>query len=118
MQPAPAAPKINSVCRCCNDSLVTANHPVDLFGPKTMKDAAIETLKSTGLHIKCDDGLPQNVCRPCLSKVIKVKQFINVCLHSKKQQESVLRFKRARKASDSPSSAHRLDDRRKKVTVM
>ena len=112
-----AAPHINTVCRCCNNSLLPANHPIDLFGQKkTMKDENIDTLKLIGIHVARDDGLPQRICKPCSRKIIKVQQFTNLCLHSQKQQQSVLRFKRARKAADSPSVGSPSSGRPKKKT--
>lgn len=53
-----APPHIDTVCRCCNNSLIPPNHPEDLFGQKAMK---IDTLKLIGIHVAHDDGLPQDL---------------------------------------------------------
>lgn len=53
-------------CRCCYKTVLVKNHPVDIFGEKSIKEP--ELLKvlqlSTGKEIKYDDGLPKKLCQP------------------------------------------------------
>ena len=94
------------VCRTCNSNIIPKNHPLELFGPKAMEERiAVFLEKVCGVKFSFDDGLPSRVCRICYGKIKKFQEFIKVVLHSKTQQESIIRSKRGKRVEESPSSA-------------
>ena len=95
----------HSVCRTCNENIIPKNHPLDLFGPKAAKEGIVQDLeKLCGFKIAFDDGFPSRICRACYVKVTKFQEFIKMTVHSKAQQESLIRSKRGKSLADSPSS--------------
>ena len=94
-----------SVCRTCNGNIICKNHPLDLFGEKAIKEGIARDLeKFSGLKISFDDGLPSRICRTCYGKVTKFQEFVKMVMHSKAQQDSVMRSKRGKSVQQSPSS--------------
>ena len=61
--------------------------------------------KVCGVKFSFDDGLPSRVCRICYGKIKKFQEFIKVVLHSKTQQESIIRSKRGKRVEESPTSS-------------
>ena len=94
------------VCRTCNSNIIPKNHPLELFGPKAMEERIAGFLeKVCGVKFSFDDGLPSRVCRICYGKIKKFQEFIKVALHSKTQQESIIRSKRGKRVEESPTSS-------------
>ena len=98
------------VCRCCNCSFL--NNPIDLFGAKSEAENLLALLeKVTGLSIEFEDGFPKKICRSCYNRVKQFAEFKDLCLKSRKEQESLGRFKRGKKSAESPSAT---DERQQK----
>ena len=94
------------VCRRCNSNIIPKNHPLKLFGPKAMEEKiAVFLGKVSGVKFSFDDGLPSHICRVCYGKMKKFQEFIKVVLHSKTQQESIVRWKRGKRVDESPISS-------------
>lgn len=94
------------VCRTCNSNIIPKNHPLELFGPKAMEERiAVFLEKVCGVKFSFDDGLPSRVCRICYGKIKKFQEFIKVVLHSKTQQESIIRSKRGKRVEESPTTS-------------
>lgn len=101
------------VCRCCNSTLV--NNPIDLFGVKSENDQLIGLLeKVTGLTFVVSDGFPRKICRSCYSRVKQFAEFKDLCVKSRTEQENSVRFKRAKKATESPSATEERQRKRGK----
>ena len=95
---------VYNVCRCCNDNIIEKKHPIDLYGPKATKELILSLLERlTGYKCDIEDGMPSKACRPCYDKIIKFKKFKESFENSTAQQRSVIRFKRSKGKSDSPS---------------
>ena len=104
-----------SVCRTCNGNIVVKNHPLDLFGQKAVEEGIVRDLeKFCGFKIAFKDGFPARICRACYVKVTKFQDFVKVAVHSRLQQDSVLRSKRGKSVVDSPSSSSSPGSRREK----
>lgn len=95
-----------NVCRTCNCNIILKNHPLDLFGDKATEERIVVDLeKFCRVKIIYDDSLPTRICRSCHSKIKKFQEFVEMVFHSKKQQESLVRFKRGKKIEESPTSS-------------
>ena len=94
-----------SVCRTCNRYIISNNHPLDLFGEKTIREGIVRDWEEfSGLKISVDDGLlPSRICRSCYVTVTTFQEFIKTVVHSKAQHESVIRSKRRKSVQQSPS---------------
>jgi len=66
---------------------------------------AVFLQKVCGVKFSFNDGLPSRVCRICYGKIKKFQVFIKVVLHSKSQQESIIRSKRGKQVEESLASA-------------
>ena len=92
------------VCRCCNDNVFERQHPIDLYGPKAMKELILPLLERlTGFKCDINNGLPSKVCRPCYDKIMKFKKFSDIFQRSTTQQQSLILFKRCKAQGGSPS---------------
>ena len=88
------------------------NNPIDLLGAKSEAEHLLALLeKVTGLSIEFDDGFPKKICRSCYNRVKQFPEFKDLCLKSRKEQESLGRFKRGKKSAESPSAT---DERQQK----
>lgn len=97
-------PSVYDVCRCCNDNVFEKKHPIDLYGPKATKESILLLLERlTGFKCDIADGMSSKVCRPCYDKILKFKKFCEMFERSTAQQQSLIRFKRGKGESDSPS---------------
>ena len=95
-----------SVCRTCNSNIIPKNHPLELFGPKAVEERIAFFLEEVcGVKFSFDNGLPSRVCRICYGKIKKFQDFVKVVLHSKTQQESIIRSKRGKRVEESPTSS-------------
>ena len=67
-----------SVCRTCNRYVISNNHPLDLFGEKTIREGIVRDLEEfSGLKISDDDGLlPSRICRTCYVTVTTFQEFV------------------------------------------
>ena len=61
--------------------------------------------KVSGVKFSFNDGLPSCICRVCYGKIKKFQEFMKVVLHSKTQQESIVRWKRGKRVDESPTSS-------------
>lgn len=92
------------VCRCCNENVFAKSHPIDLYGKKAMDENLVGHIqKLTGTKLDKNDGLSTKICRSCYSKIDKFKLFVEKFHKSTTQQQSVVRFKRKKSLTDSPS---------------
>ena len=94
-----------SVCRTCNRYIISNNHPLYLFGEKTIRERIVRDWEEfSGLKISVDDGLlPSRICWSCYVTVTTFQEFIQTVVHSKAQHESVIRSKRRKSVQQSPS---------------
>ena len=93
------------VCRTCNGSIISKNHPLDLFGEKAIKEGIGWDLEIfSRVKISLDAGFPSRICRTCYLKVTKFQELVKMVLYSKAQQESIIRSKRGKTVQESPSS--------------
>ena len=100
--PVKAASSNYHLCRCCN--LEVKNNPIDLFGENAQNERFLNHLEEiAGLNSFDGDGFPRKICRNCYGRVNQFSEFRSLCLKSREKQEASLRFKRGKKATESPS---------------
>ena len=88
-------------CRCCNKTVLVKNHPVDIFGEKSIQEPELSNVLQflTGKEIKYDDGLPKKLYQPCFRKVKNIIEFRALSLATLSAQELLIgetRMKRVR----------------------
>ena len=114
--PVKALPKATEqpyVCRCCNSGF--ANNPIDLFGAKAESENLLSHIENvTGLKFCDGDGFPQRICRNCFNRLKQFAEFKALCLKSRSDQESLVRLKRGKKSTESPSLAQQREVKRGK----
>ena len=114
--PVKALPKTTGqpyVCRCCNSCF--ANHPIDLFGAKAESENLLSLIENvTGLKFCDGDGFPRRICRNCFNRLKQFAEFKALCLKSRSDQESLVRLKRGKKETESPSLAQQREVKRGK----
>ena len=105
-----------NVCRCCNCSF--ANHPIDLFGAKAEKISLLSILRNLTSLTFCEgDGFPSIICRNCFSLLKRFSEFKVLCIKSRSDQESLIRLKRRKKVTESPSVVQQRVSKRGKPDV-
>ena len=100
-------------CRCCNKTVLVENHPVDIFGEKSIKEPELLNVLQflTGKEIKYDDGLPKKLCQPCFRKVKNIIEFRASSLATLSAQELLIgethmkRVRGSQQVGESPSSS-------------
>ena len=114
--PVKALPKTAEqpyICRCCNSGF--ANHPIDLFGAKAESQNLLSLLENvTGLKFCDGDGFPRRICRNYFNRLKEFAEFKALCLKSRSHEESLVRFKRGKKETESPSLAQQREVKRGK----
>ena len=114
--PVKALPKTSErpyICRCCNSGF--ANHPIDLFGAKAESENLLSLMENvTGLKFCDGDWFPQRIYRNCFNRLKRFAEFKAMCLKSRSDQESLVRLKRGKRVTESPSLAEQREAKRGK----
>ena len=74
----------NLVCRTCNGNIILKNHPLDLFGDKAKVEKVLWDFESFfPVKMTQNDCLPLRICKPCLLKISKIKEFAKMVFEFK-----------------------------------
>ena len=92
-------------CVACNKITSDQYHPVLLFG-LAGKFTAAKFQSLTGLSLSVSDSFPKKICLSCKTKVEAAANFKEMCLNSRKEQQSMLqgRVKRGKNPGESPNA--------------
>ena len=92
-------------CVACNKVIGDQCHPVLIFG-QTSREIASKFESLTGISLNASDSFPKKICVPCINKLESAVTFKQMCVNSRKEQESLLleRVKRGRNPGESPCS--------------
>ena len=92
-------------CVACNKIISDQYHPVLLLR-LARKFAAAKFQSLTGLSLSVSDSFPKKICLSCKTKVEAAANFKEMCLNSRKEQQSMLqgRVKRGKNPGESPNA--------------
>ena len=86
-----------------------------MFGAKAASENLLSLIENvTGLKFCDGDRFPRRICRNCFNRLKQFAELKALCLKSRSDQESLIRLKRGKKETESPSLAQQREVKRGK----